>query len=89
VSYPAFYLCLAGSGQTFYSESDRGSCPVFYQVFDPAFVPVFGHLYQAIFDPVSAMERSSLSRTVSVMMMAETSPMSFGLEPNAVTNWSA
>jgi hypothetical protein len=38
---------------------------------------------------VSAMGWYILSRTVSVMMMVVTAPMSFGLEPSVSINWSA
>jgi hypothetical protein len=64
--------------------------PAFYLVFyrclavsDPAFYLVF---YRCL--AVSAMGLYLLNWTVSVMM-AVTAPMSFALEPNAVTNWSA
>ena len=64
--------------------SDPVFYPAFYRclaVFDPAFYWVF--------DSASAMVWYFLNWTVSVMMMAVTVPMSFGLESSAATNWSA
>ncbi len=75
VSEPAVYRYLAVSEPAFYR---------YLAVSDPVFYPAF---YRCLV--VSAMVWYFLNGTVSVMMMAATATMNFGLETSVSTTWSA
>jgi hypothetical protein len=67
------------SEQPFYFVSD----------FEQPFYFVFDSVYRGTSAPAAAKWWQLLNWTVSVMMLAVTAPMSFGLELRVSTNWSA